>query len=436
MQLNRVTNNAIWIISCRIAQALMNLVISMLSARYLGPSNYGLINYAASVVAFVIPVMQLGFRSTMVQDLVNHPEAEGKILGTTLTFNLITALACIVGVCSFSYLANPNDPTTWIVCSLYSVSLLFQATEMIQYWFQAKLMSKYVSLSSLGAYVLVSTYKIYLLVTQKSVFWFAISNSIDFFLISVSLFVIYHRLSAQKLSFSWRIGLQMLSKSKHFIISGLMVTVFAQTDRIMLKAMLSSQAVGYYSAAVTCAGMTSFVFAAIIDSVRPVAFEERKISAQNSDQALIKCYSLIIYLSLAQSVVFTLFSPLIIRILYGAAYTDSVSVLRLIVWYTTFSYLGPIRNIWMLIEQQQKYLWVINLSGAAANVVLNWFLIPLWGTIGAALASLITQFFTNVLVGFMIRPIRYNNTLMLKGLNPRVMLGSVRAVFGHIRKVK
>ena len=87
------------------------------------------------------------------------------------------------------------------------------------------------------------------------------------------------------------------------------------------------------------------------------------------------------------------------------------------IYFTTFSYLGSVRNIWILAENKYQYLWKINSVGAFANVILNFILIPRYGAIGAAWASLITQFFTNVVVGFIVTPIRQNNKLMIKGLD-------------------
>ena len=102
MRENKFLNNAKWIVACKIVQSLIQLVVGMLSARYLGPSNYGLINYAASVVAFLVPVMQLGLYATLVQEYVATPEREGEILGTALALNLLSGAACIVGVTAFS----------------------------------------------------------------------------------------------------------------------------------------------------------------------------------------------------------------------------------------------------------------------------------------------------------------------------------------------
>lgn len=424
--MNKVAKNATWIIACRVVQAVFALVINMLTARYLGPSNFGLITYASSLVAFVVPVMQLGFSDILVQEIVNNPENEGVILGTSMLLSICSSFCCIIGVTTFAFIANQNELVTIIVCLLYSFILFFRALDLIQCWFQAKLLSKYTAVVSLFAYVIVSAYKIYILFTAKNVYWFAVANAFDFALISISSIIIYHRLGGQKLSFSSELGKKMFSRSKHYILSNMMVTVFAQTDKIMIKLMIDEAATGYYGAAVACAGMTSFVFTAIIDSFRPSVFEAHATSDNLFQRRLAMLYSIIIYLSLAQSAVMTALAGFIIQVLYGNAYYPAVSALQIIVWYTTFSYLGAVRNIWVLANNKQNYLWIINLIGASANVILNVVFIPIIGINGAALASLITQFFTNVIVGYIIKPITPNNEIMLKGLNIRYVFDAIK----------
>lgn len=433
MNKNRVLKNASWIIGIQVVKSLLGLVISMLTARFLGPSNFGLINYAASIVAFVSPIMYLGLTGVLVQEIVNRPENEGKILGTAISLSFFSSLLCIGGVVAFVSIANRGERDTIIVCALYSILLIFQSLEMIVYWFQAKLLSKYSSLVSLIAYLIVSAYKIFLLAAKKSIYWFAVSNALDYMIIAVCLLIVYRKLGGQRLHFSFADAKRMLSKSRYYIVSNMMIAIFAQTDRIMLKLMIDDAATGYYSAAVTCAGMTGFIFSAIIDSFRPIIFDNKKTDERQYENNMCRLYSIIIYLSLLQSVVITVFSKLIIHILYGSAYAPSINALRLIVWYTTFSYLGSVRSIWILAEDRQKYLWVINLSGAAANITLNYFLIPVMGIMGAALASLITQIFTNVIIGFIIKPIRYNNTLMFRALNPVYLKGIAKMLLSKLK---
>ncbi len=416
---NRVVTNAAWIIVCRAFQAILNLVISMMTARYFGPSNYGLINYAAAIVAFFVPIMQLGLRSTLVQEYISKPEDEGLVLGTSTVLNIASSFLCIIGVASFVLITNNNEKETFIVCILYSTVLLFQATEMIQYWFQAKLLSKYTSIVSLCAYVVVSAYRIVLLITGKSIYWFAITNALDYLIISACLFILYKRLGTSRLSFSFETAKKLLSKSKYYIVSSMMVTVFGHIGSIALEFYLDNEAVGFYTAAITSAGMTSFVFNALIDSARPMILSYKQTNEGKFRQSMVGIYSIIFYTSLAQSVVICVFADTIVKILYGSAYLAAVAPLRVIAWYMIFSYFGPVRNVWILAEQKQKYLWVINLSGAVLSIALNFALIPAMGVMGAAAAALITQFFTNLCMGYIIKPLRENNKLMLKGLNPR-----------------
>ena len=121
---NKIVRNASWIIGVKIFQAILGLIISMLTARYLGPSGFGVISYAASVVAFVVPIMQLGMSNILVKEMVDDPLHEGEILGTALVLNLISSISCVIGVTCFASVANRGEQETIIVCALYSLTLV------------------------------------------------------------------------------------------------------------------------------------------------------------------------------------------------------------------------------------------------------------------------------------------------------------------------
>ena len=139
-----------------------------------------------------------------------------------------------------------------------------------------------------------------------------------------------------------------------------------------------------------------------------------------------RLYSLVLYLSFAQSAVFTLMGKVIVGILYGAEYVAAVPILRILVWYLAFAVMGTVRNVWILAEQKQKCLWIINLSGALFNIALNLVFIRFWGGCGAALASLLTQIFANFILGFIWKPLKENNRLILKSLDPRFAFGELK----------
>lgn len=414
--------NATWIVACKIIQSLIGLVISSISARYLGPSNYGLISYASSLIAFVTPLAQLGLRNILVDKLLSQPEREGKILGTSLVMSMVAGLFCVLGCVCFVAIANAGEKETLIVCALYGISLIFQMSEATEYWYQAKLYSKYTSVVSLSAYVIVALYKIFLLVTQKNIYWFAVSNGLDYLIIASALLILYRKLGGKKLSFSFSVAKELFSVSRYYIISGMMVTLFSQTDKIMLKMMIGNTENGYYSTAITITGMTGFVFVAIIDSLRPMILESKRENEAAFQKNVSRLYSVIIYMGLMQSVAFTVLAKPLVLILYGEEYAPAISILRIITWYTAFSYMGSVRNIWILAEGKQKCLWLINLLGATLNVAGNFALIPLLGAEGAAIASVATQFFTNFILCIILKPIRPTAKLIYKSLNPKLWI--------------
>lgn len=218
----------------------------------------------------------------------------------------------------------------------------------------------------------------------------------------------------------------MLHTSKYYIISSLMITLFAHVDKIMINQMIDDASVGYYSVAIACATMTGFVFTSLINSFRPAIFSHHaENDVEGFELSLKRLYCIVIYLSLVQSVIITVFAKPIVGLLYGEDYIESVGALKLIVWYTTFSYIGSVRNIWILSEKKQHYLLVLNSVGAVLNIILNAILIPAIGIAGAALASVLTQFVTNYVLGWIIRPLRHNNILMMQSLNPRCLMGAV-----------
>ena len=427
---NSVFKNASWIIVCKIMQSICSFLIGVFTARYLGPTNYGLISYAASIVAFFLPLMQLGFNATLVREFITQPEKEGQVLGTSLVLNILASIACIVGITTFSLLTTPTEKETIIVCGLYSLTLIFQASEMTQYWFQAKLLSKYPSIVSLIAYIIVAIYKVYILVVGKSVRWFAVTHVIEAMIIASVLLIIYKKCDGQRLSFSFKIAKEMFSRSKHYISSAMMVVVFQQTDRLMLKWMLNEAETGYYSASLTCIGITGFVFAAIISSATPVILESKEKSEQEYREKMIMLYSIITVLSLAQSVGMTIFAKMIVGIVFGSDFLPAAPIMQIAVWYVAWGNYGSVRNVWILAEEKQKHLWKINLSGALANVMLNAVLIPFFGGCGAAIASFVTQLFINVILCLAMKSTRQCGIYMLESLKP----SSIKKIISFVKR--
>ena len=98
IQGNRFVSNTMWDIGGKIFQMVLTLIVGMLTARYLGPSNYGVIGETASYVAFFSVVCQLGFTSTAVKEIMDNTDRQGEILGTTIFFRVCTSIISSVAI--------------------------------------------------------------------------------------------------------------------------------------------------------------------------------------------------------------------------------------------------------------------------------------------------------------------------------------------------
>lgn len=418
----KFAKNASWIIASRIYQIVINLAVSMVSVRYLGPDNYGLINYAASFAALLTAFSTLGTNDVLVNEIVSAPEREGATLGTVIIFRLFSSTLSMITICLLVAALNPDDKLALLVAAVYSSSLVFQSIEAINYWYQAKLMSKTTSIITSIARTVVGIYKVILLVTEKSVVWFAAANAVEYTVVGLLLIVLYRKNCSedQKLKFSFSIGKDVLSRSHHFILSGFMVALYTQMDIIMLRYFCGDRAVGFYSTAVMICALWNFVLSAIIDSARPIVFEAfnaGNISLYN--RRLTQLYSAVVYISIAAAIVITALSKYVILILYGPAYLPAQGGLCILTWSTLFSYLGVARSVWVVPHGQQVFEKYIAVVGVISNIILNLIMIPMWGAAGAAVATLLTQVITNCFCNVIFKPLRENGKIMLNALDIR-----------------
>ena len=130
---NKESKNALWLIGGKVAQMILSLFVGVLSARYLGPSNYGLINYGAALVSFFMSFCTLGINSIIVKDFIENPDEQGETLGSAILMRIISSLGCCILIFSISLILDYGKWETVTVVLLCSISLLFHAFDTINH---------------------------------------------------------------------------------------------------------------------------------------------------------------------------------------------------------------------------------------------------------------------------------------------------------------
>ncbi|WP_420972560.1 flippase [Bacillus thuringiensis] len=423
-KVNKFTSNTIWLILEKIFQLILGLVVGIWTARYLGPSNYGILNYGASFIAFFSVICSLGLENVIIKYFVDYPRKNNIILFSAIIIRFVTSIISILVICLIVSITHYDEKLVIAVITLQSLALIFNSLDTIDYWFQSRLMSMYVVIAKSVTRFIVSIWKVYLLISNASLQLFSLSSSIEAMILGVILLVVYFKKNPINFSFSKYYSKELFLNGYHFILSGLLVTLFTQMDRIMLGNLIGQESVGIYSVASNIATLWYFVPLAVINSARPIILKMKQISIVEYQEKLKQLYAFIFWLGLLVSLFITVCSNLIIQTLYGQQYIEAAIPLAILIWASVFSLLGTARNIWIVSEGVNKYTKYYFLIGMFVNFVLNYIFINYFGVVGSAVATLIAQIITTIVAPLFFAKTRestylMSQAMMLKGVIPK-----------------
>jgi O-antigen/teichoic acid export membrane protein len=376
----------------KVLRIVAGLFVGIYVTRYLGPEQFGVFSYAIAIVALFGAIAKMGLDGIIVRDLVNHPDKRDTYLGTAFWLKLIGALLALVAL-AIAVQFTSNDATTNLYIFIIASGLIFQSFEVVDFYFQSKILSKYVSSVKLIQLALSSVLQLYFIFTQADLFWFVLVSLIDQISLGIFLAFVYWR---QKLgSFFGQFDLgtakTMLRSSWPLVLSGITVMLYMRIDQIMIREMLGEREVGLYSAAVKLSEAWYFVPVIITSSLFPAIVNARKISELLYHARLQRLYTTLVWMAIAVAVPMTFLSDWLITLLYGEAYKDAAQVLIIHIWAGVFVSIGVASGSWFISENLQHYALYRTSLGAIINVIFNLILIPIFGLIGAAIATVIAQ---------------------------------------------
>lgn len=376
----------------QILRLIAGLFVGIWVARYLGPEQFGVFSYAVAFAVIFSSVAKLGLDGIVVRDLVRDPSQRDSYLGTAFWLKMGGAIVAL-GVIVVASLLTTNNSTTNLYIYIIASGTIFQSFEVIDFYFQSKVLSKFVSICKLIQLLLSSIIKLYLIFTGSDLIWFVLVSLFDQVSLAASLLVAYRyqRIGNFYGYFSFLKARQLLHDSWPLIFSGLVVMIYMRIDQIMIKEMLGESAVGIYSAAIRLSEAWYFIPMVITNSLFPAI-----VNAKNSSQKLYyirlqRLYTLLVWMGIAVALPMTFLSEWLVTLLYGVAYKEAGQVLVIHIWTGIFVSLGVASGSWITSENMQRYAFYRTALGAIVNVLLNLILIPRFGVIGAALATVIAQ---------------------------------------------
>ena len=389
----KIVGNVGWLFLNRILQLVCSLVVGLWLARYLGPANFGALNYALALTGLFSFFAAFGLKDIVVRDIVRAPDLAGVILGTSAVLHMIGALtAFLLLMVSINYL-RPNDSMMHGIVAILGGVLLFKFSDLALYWFESEIQSKYIVWTQLVVLVSFSAIKVLLIVNDGSLLSFAWVSLAESAALATLLLLVFHArgFSITKLSFNSARALSLLRDSWPLALSSLAILVYMKTDQIMLGALLGDSEVGIFSAAVKISEVWYFIPAAVVSSVFPVILKHKFSERQLYSRQMQHLYDFLTAISLITAFLIAIFSEQIIRVLFGDQYMAAAEVLRVHAWAGVFVFIGVARSKWVVAEGLQLLDALFIACAAALNVAGNFYLIPRYGPVGAAVMTVVSQ---------------------------------------------
>ncbi len=401
------------------------LLVGIWVARYLGPAQFGLFNYAMAFTALFGSLAKLGLDSIVVRELVNTPEMRDVYLGTAFWLKLMGSVIMLAAM-AVGVQFTSNDATTNLYIFIIGCGTLFQSFEVVDFYFQSKVLSKFVSICKLTQLCISSLVKLYLIYIQAELIWFVLISLVDSVTLAASLFLVfkYHNLSNFYKFFDKIIAKNLLMKSWTLIISGVVISIYMRIDQVMINEMMGAKDVGIYSAAVRLTEIWYFIPVIITNSLLPAIIHSKKISEENYYHRLQQLYTLMIWMAISIALLTTFFGNWIILTLYGLEFKDAASVLIINIWTGVFVFFGSAWSKWMLVENKMKMASFFQINAMIFNVLLNLYLIPKFGIYGAAISSLIAAAIGHTILPLFIKSQRIALKMMLLSFIPVFLINS------------
>ena len=382
--------NSLWLIGEKVLVLAASLLTNLILARHLGAELFGIYSYALALATIITPFCALGLNAIVSKYILEAPEEQGKILGTAVLIRCVAAIVVFVLTTTilWPYLLQWEEYSREL--QLVFMAGCFSSLLVFDYFLQARLKSKLAAVwrsATLYSFSLLKLVAVYL----------DVGLDVLLYILAVELLVGYlgfpllYRVAGGRvgeLCYSPVWARTLLGRGKWLMLSGIAAIVNLKIDQLMLASMTTAEELGIYSVAARMSEAFYFIPIALVASYFPKLLEKRIACAAMYENELQKLTSLLALLALVFAFATTVFSTPLIRLLFGEEYLASGQILAIHVWAGVFVFQRELLSKWLIAEDLVKISLMTQCVGALTNVGLNVLLIPLYGAMGAAIATL------------------------------------------------
>ena len=380
-----------WILGGRIATMGISFLATLFIARNLGPTNYGQLSYALSVIGIIGFIAPLGLDNILYRELLRSPDRGHSLLGTSLLLKLAAGAATAAVAAVFALVVSTDDVSRILILILAGTFLL-TPFQIINFTFLARSEPKYQAISTVVITIILNLLKVAAIVLGKGVIYIALTLLLEPFLYAVAYLYMYQAKVGSVRAWSWDTasGKMLLRDSLPVTLLSSFTFIYARIDQVFIKVMIGTAEVGIYDAAVRLVDVWNFIPGAITTALFPAMVNAYRGSREALVARTRKIGVAFFIAPLALSAVVSILSPFVVHVLYGPAFQESGIVLRIYIWSFVGTSLGILTQTYLTLTNERLLLVMSSFLPMVVNIALNLLWVPSYGVVGAAYATVIS----------------------------------------------
>ena len=383
--------NISWMLIAQIIVSILSFIWTILTAQYLGPSEYGIFGTAISFSTLFLFISDLGIGTYIVRAISTDFETEYYYINNAFTLSFFLSLIYLIVVLIALCVLGWNDLII-LACFLYAiVNVLSRLVGVLTVPFQVHEQLKFQAINNIIGNV--STFLALIIVIFTSLGLFGVISA---YILSGSISFLYVFFTIRKNYFKLKFSLdlscykELIKCGIPFAIASVFITIYYSIDLVMITQFVGTYAAGLYNAAYKLLSFLNIfysIYSVVIFPVMSKLFKEGK-ELLNIGFTKSTKYLSIISIPIA---VFTCFYSYDIINIYGPEFTSAGSIMCILIWTVCFSFINA--NVVNVLNASHKEYLVTVICGATAllNVILNLLFIPKYSYYAASVATVLCE---------------------------------------------
>jgi len=402
---------------------IVQFILFILIARAFGPVQFGIFGFAIAFATIVSIIADFGIGIYLVREISRNREKASELLGNALFLKILLAVSTFL-VAGLYFWAMGFDRGTIIVSVLMILFFVIQSiTDVFYSIFRAFEKMHFDALIKIVRMILLVIAVAYLMRTYQSL----IITTLAFPLVEVVMIIVAASICVMKfvpISFKATptVCKRMLKNSALFCLSIVFGSLLAYISTVILQHVRGAGEVGPYAAAYTMLLGVVAIPLMMGNAIFPV-FSRYHKNRRSLSFAFSKIYYYMLIMGLPLSVGIFWYADPLIRLLYGSGYEQAILATKILCWFVALRFINVIAGVTLAAVGRQKQRVLSQGVVVAINIVLNLVLIPLYGFIGAGIATIAAESFFLLMYNFYLRKYGISAKLLQHIVKPGVAVG-------------